>query len=56
MFGIYFSEKRDRRALFLVPFLFWAPLQPAFPVDGVVELRLDPWAQQLFAACVVFGA
>lgn len=38
----FFTFKRDRRALFLVPLLYWAPLRKAFPVSGFYELRLNP--------------
>lgn len=39
MGGIWYSAKRDRRALFLVPLLYWGPLRKAFPVGGFFELR-----------------
>ena len=39
---VSFSRKRDRRSLFLVPFLYWGVLLPQFPVDGLTEVRLDP--------------
>jgi hypothetical protein len=38
----YFSNKRDRRALFLIPLLYWAPLRKVFPASGFYELRLNP--------------
>jgi len=37
----YFSLKRDRRALFLMPLLYWAPLRKVFPASGFYELRLN---------------
>lgn len=46
--GVYFSGKRDSRALFLVPTLFWAVLRKDFPTEGLVELRLDPWTGKLY--------
>lgn len=49
MFGVHFSGKRDRRALFLVPFICWAPLRREFPAEGLTELRLDPWSMQVTA-------
>ena len=40
MLDVWFAAKRDRRALFLVPLLYWAPLRRVFPVSGFFELRL----------------
>ncbi len=41
MCGSFFLAKRDRRALFLTPLLYWAPLRKAFPVGGFFEVRLS---------------
>ncbi len=38
----FFLSKRDRRALFLMPLLYFAPLKKTFPVSGFFELRLNP--------------
>lgn len=40
MFDLWYSGKRDRRALFLVPLLYWGPLRRGFPLGGFFELRL----------------
>lgn len=42
MGALWYSDKRDRRALFLVPLLYWGPLRRGFPVGGFFELRLIP--------------
>jgi NADH:ubiquinone oxidoreductase subunit C len=47
MHGIFYLAKRDRRALFLVPLLYWAPLRKSFPASGFYELRLEAETQKL---------
>lgn len=42
MSDIWFTAKRDRRALFLVALLYWGVLRKAFPTGGFNELRLWP--------------
>lgn len=42
MHDLFYGFKRDRRALFLMPLLYWAPLRKVFPVSGFYELRLNP--------------
>jgi hypothetical protein len=37
-FGIFFLQKRDRRALFSLPLFYGAPLQKWFPTGGLFEL------------------
>jgi hypothetical protein len=49
MNDLWFSQKRDRRALFLVPLLYWAPLRRAFPVSGFYDLRLAVGSGRLYA-------
>jgi hypothetical protein len=49
MHDIWFSQKRDRRALFLVPLLYWGPLRRAFPVSGFFDLRLTVGSGKLQA-------
>lgn len=39
MHGLFFSAKRDRRALFLMPLVYWAPLRKGFPVGGFYDVR-----------------
>ena len=39
MHALFFTGKRDRRALFLMPLLYWAPLRKVFPVGGFYEVR-----------------
>jgi len=41
MHDLFYSFKRDRRALFLIPLLYWAPLRKVFPASGFYELRLN---------------
>lgn len=41
MHDVWFTSKRDRRALFLVPLLYWGPLRKAYPTSGFFELRLQ---------------
>ncbi len=41
-FNFFFKKKHDRRALFLVPLLYQAPLRKVFPVGGFFELVLSP--------------
>lgn len=41
MHALFFKAKRDRRALFLMPLLYWAPLRKVFPVGGFYEVRLQ---------------
>jgi NADH:ubiquinone oxidoreductase subunit C len=48
----YFTCKRDRRALFLVPLLYWAPLRKVFPVSGFYEIRLNPRDGSLYPSHV----
>ena len=40
MHDVWFHNKRDRRALYLVPLLYWAPLRKTYPVSGFYELRV----------------
>ena len=49
MNDLWYSQKRDRRALFLVPLLYWAPLRRAFPVSGFYDLRLAVGSGRLYA-------
>lgn len=42
MHGWFFSLKRDRRVLFLIPVFFLTPLKKSFPVAGFYELLLCP--------------
>ena len=42
MGDLWYLKKRDRRALFLVPLLYWGPLRRGFPLSGFFELRLLP--------------
>lgn len=48
MHDLWFAQKRDRRALFLVPLLYWAPLRKAYPVSGFYELRLNTVEGRLY--------
>ncbi len=48
MHNLFFNFKRDRRALFLIPLLYWAPLRKVFPVSGFYELRLNPKDNTLY--------
>jgi hypothetical protein len=38
--NVWYGTKRDRRALFLVPLLYWGTLRRYFPVVGFYELRV----------------
>jgi len=49
MSDIWFSGKRDRRALFLVALLYWGVLRKSFPTGGFSELRLWPALGQVVA-------
>ena len=49
MHDLWYRQKRDRRALFLVPLLYWAPLRRAFPVSGFYDLRLAVGSGRLYA-------
>lgn len=40
MLNVWFKGKRDRRALFLVPLLYWGVLRRYFPAGGFFEVRL----------------
>lgn len=50
--GLFFSGKRDSRALFLVPILYWAVFKKDFPAEGLTELRLDPWSGKIFSTFI----
>ncbi len=49
MSDIWFTGKRDRRALFLVALLYWGVLRKSFPTSGFSELRLWPSLGQVVA-------
>lgn len=49
MSDLWFTQKRDRRALFLVPLLYWGPLRRAFPTSGFFDLRLSAQGAKLTA-------
>lgn len=40
MHNVWFEGKRDRRALFLVPVLYWGVLRRHYPAGGFFEIRL----------------
>lgn len=55
MHDIFFTQKRDRRALFLVAILFWGVLLKNFPVNGFYELVNAPLTSVLTAVHITLG-
>ena len=49
MHDIWFKQKRERRALFLVTLLYWGPLRKTYPTSGFFELRLHANDGKLYA-------
>jgi NADH:ubiquinone oxidoreductase subunit C len=48
MFGIFFREKSDRRALFTVPLFYNYPFRKKYPTSGLYELFFCVVMQRFF--------